>query len=206
LTSRRAFCGLLLVLACLLPTAGAWTHPHAFAECGLDFVFDEKGLAGVRVRMAFDEMFSVIVLQEIDPDLYAEDDPELDREHVEELELMEFKDYGYFTHILVDGRRVRVEEVEDFSARVRNGRLTYELFVPCAVAAGTEPRRVTVSVFDDTYYREMTLPNGSVSLQGGERFSLNPEIGEIEAFAYRYGGLKLVPQGVSVGLQRKGDG
>lgn len=203
LTVWRRFPFLVLVLSCFWSAGAALAHPHAYAEYQLAFVFDNKGLAGIKVRMTFDEMFSTVVLEELDPELYEEENPALNQNHIEELELVEFKDYNYFIHIMVDGKNVSTQQVREFSARIEGGQLIYDFFVPCTVQADFKPKHVVVSVFDDTYYREMSLMKESISFEGDNKFSVKYDVKIIEEFTYHYGGLKLVPEGVFIELKAK---
>lgn len=57
---------LALTAALALPAAPAAAHPHIFIDAGLELIFDEAGaLAAVRVLWAYDELFSLLVLEDL---------------------------------------------------------------------------------------------------------------------------------------------
>ena len=71
----------LFILLCCLSMATPSrlaAHPHAFVEAFVAFVFDKKGLAGIRQRWILDEMLTTSIL-----DLSAENhDGRLDEQEV----------------------------------------------------------------------------------------------------------------------------
>jgi len=62
----------LATIACLAALSGPLNaHPHVFIDTGLGFVFDDDGrLAAVRVTWVYDELFSLLILEDkgLDPD------------------------------------------------------------------------------------------------------------------------------------------
>ncbi len=58
------------LIACCLPFSAA-AHPHVFIDTGLEFIVDESGnLTHVRVTWAYDDFYSLLVLEDmgLDPD------------------------------------------------------------------------------------------------------------------------------------------
>lgn len=54
-----------LALACGLATP-AQSHPHVFVDTGLELIFDDTGLlAAVRVTWAYDELFSLLITEDM---------------------------------------------------------------------------------------------------------------------------------------------
>ena len=61
---RPTACSLLVAILLFFGTfiSPASAHPHVFVDYGISFVFDEKGLTGIAIDWAFDEMFSQMLL------------------------------------------------------------------------------------------------------------------------------------------------
>ncbi|MEK6711849.1 MAG: DUF1007 family protein [Nitrospinota bacterium] len=146
----------LLILASLVLGAGssipAQAHPHVWITNATTFLFQGDKLVGVRLEWTFDELFSDTLIREFDENKNRQLDPK----EVQQIEADTFphlKKFHFFTHILLDKKKVTVNEVHDFSATVVDKetvryRLTVRLPEP------VDPRRVpvTVNVYDDSYY------------------------------------------------------
>src|SRR5918994_549986 len=101
--------------AVALPGPAA-AHPHVWINDVTTFLFKDRQLAGIRHHWEFDEIFSSYVIDEQD----ANKDGELDRAEIDAIQANAFsnlRDYGYFTHLRIDGKEVPLTEVADFSAR-----------------------------------------------------------------------------------------
>jgi ABC-type uncharacterized transport system substrate-binding protein len=186
-----------LIFVCL--SHRGFSHPHVFVDAELTIVFDEKGLAGFRQRWLFDEMFSSTMLSNFDKN----EDHVLDAHEIGEIKKGGFgnlRNYGYFTHILIDGDIFEVTYVMEFSAEVHDNRLLYTFFVPCHVIAGDQFTHVTISVFDETYYTDVALLPESLSCEGGSTFVVTYEITRVKEFSYYYG--QMTPDGVSIQFKR----
>ncbi|MDY7000508.1 MAG: DUF1007 family protein [Thermodesulfobacteriota bacterium] len=146
------FFALLLVFS----ATDTFAHPHVFVAGKAIFVFDSKGLSGIRLKWFFDEMFGVQILEDYDVDRDG-------RFNSKELAVLKdeafsnLKNYNYFTHIKIDGQAFPVQFVRDFSAGVEGGDLYYTFFVPCHVSAASAPRTVVLMVFDPEYYVDFYL-------------------------------------------------
>jgi ABC-type uncharacterized transport system substrate-binding protein len=145
----------LIALFCLSIHA-AFAHPHAFVECTFSFVMDENGLVGFREHWILDEMTTVAVLDVIDTD---HDVSLSDKEKLalRELATNSLLDFHYFTAVQVNGRKLAVHKITDFSAELKKNKLIYDFLVPCPVAAiGKKTQRVKVAVYDDSFYTYVT--------------------------------------------------
>lgn len=63
---------LFTVMTCCLPIP-ALSHPHVFIDTGLEFIVDEAGhLTHIRVTWAYDEFYSLLVLEDMNLDQDAD--------------------------------------------------------------------------------------------------------------------------------------
>lgn len=169
--------GAILFLA-LLPAPDAMAHPHVFITQRLNVFFDEQGLAGIRVRWDFDDMFAAMIAE----------DHDLNRNGaLEDNEVREIKDkafafiaeYNYFTFIRIEGQPLVVKEVTDFTASLKDHRLAYEFTVPCRVQATSQFKKVSVASYDPTYYTAiMFVDKQPVTVKAAEIFEVKTAVRE----------------------------
>ncbi|MBN1625167.1 MAG: DUF1007 family protein, partial [Deltaproteobacteria bacterium] len=141
----------LIVLNSSLSAREAASHPHVFIVNRYCLVFDDNGLAGIRVNWQFDEYFSAIISADYDADNNGKIDPS-ENQKIKEEAFDNLKDYGYFTFIKIDNTAFEVRFVRDFSASLDKNILTYEFFIPCHVTAFSSFKEIRVAAYDPSYY------------------------------------------------------
>lgn len=151
---NQAWKGMLILAIALfsMQQERAFAHPHAFVECSVSFVMDEKGLVGIRERWILDEMTTVSILDVVDSDRDASLSAEEQRA-LHDLTLNSLLEFNYFTALSVNGRDTAVTKIDDFSAQLQQNKLVYDFLVPCPVAAVPgEPQQVKLAVYDKSFY------------------------------------------------------
>ena len=184
---RIAILALLAVCLAPIPAAG---HPHVFTDCELTFVFDAQGLAGIRQRWTFDEMFSVQIMDMVDADMDGRLSDAESRKTEQEA-FANLKNFNYFTHASLDGRKVALNTATDFRAQCAKGILSYEFFLPCPAPAqpaqsGT-PRALRVAVYDQSYYTDMALAEADPKIVNAGPFKTRLRVQEAEAVRTEWG-------------------
>jgi ABC-type uncharacterized transport system substrate-binding protein len=196
---------LLLIAAFFLIVCfshNGFSHPHVFVDGEVTVVFDDKGLAGFRQRWIFDEMFSNTIISSYDKDK----NHILDIDEIGKIKKGAFNNlshYGYFSHVLIDGKKFDVKYVAEFLAAVHNNRLIYTFFVPCHVSAVAQYKNIIFALFDKEYYTDLTLAHDAVSFEGNSHFVVKHEIKRIEKFSFYYG--QIIPEGVSIKFKTKNE-
>jgi ABC-type uncharacterized transport system substrate-binding protein len=143
------------VWAVALPGPAA-AHPHVWINGVTTFLFKDRQLAGIRHHWEFDEIFSSYVIDEQD----ADKNGKLDRAEIDSIQSNAFsnlRDYGYFTHVRLDGKELPLSKVADFTARIEGDVLVYEFTLPLARPIDPATSRFAVGVFDPEYYVEVLL-------------------------------------------------
>ena len=136
-------------------------HPHVFMECELEFVFDAKGLAGLKQSWIMDEMFTAAIMDMVDLDRDGRISPqEIAAVEKEAFSNLSDPEYHYFTAIKIDGAPFTPGQAKDFTARMKNGRMVYEFFLPCPVAASETEKRVKAAVYDESFYTFIAYSSG----------------------------------------------
>ncbi|MCP4688719.1 MAG: DUF1007 family protein [Desulfobacterales bacterium] len=158
------------------PTADA--HPHVFIVQRLEVVFDDKGLAGVRVRWKFDDMFAAMIAEDYDSDKNGSLEPP-EVENVKKEAFTYIAEYNYFISIKIENKPFLVKYTADFNAVLKDKQLEYHFFVPCHVTATRSIKKVTVATYDPTYYTAIFFAkNGPVSLASAEPYEIKTAIRE----------------------------
>lgn len=151
------FWTMIIIVLAASPSQGL-AHPHVFIAQQTHIVFDEKGMAGIRVRWAFDEMFSVSIFEEFD----ADKNKEIDDSEVESIRKGAFAyiaEYNYYIHVKIDGKSFEVKYVTDFHAKIVKDKLVYDFFIPCHVSATVAQKEIIISPYDPEYFSAIYFPD-----------------------------------------------
>lgn len=161
-----------------MPLAVVKAHPHVFIVQRLTLVFDEKGLAGVKVRWKFDDMFASMIAEDHDANGNGQLEPE-EVQSVKENAFAYIKTQNYFTFIKIDNTPFEVKFVTDFNAILKDKRLVYEFFIPCHVTAIDANKKISVTTYDPSYYSAIYFAEKTpVSLEAADAFDVNTAIRE----------------------------
>ena len=136
----------------------AMSHPHVFVTQRVGVHFDDKGLAGFKIRWEFDEMFSSMIID----DYEKNQNRHLEAEEVTTIKNEAFSNlsnHNYFTFVRIDGDPFIVQFIKHFTAEIHQGKLVYRFLVPCHVAARTTYRHIVVATYDPTYYTSVSFAN-----------------------------------------------
>lgn len=153
-------------------------HPHLFIVQRLNVVFDDKGLAGIRIVWKMDEMFAEMVAEDYDVNRNGTLEPE-EVATVKEKAFSYISEYDYFSFIKIDGSSFQVKFIKDFNAILEEGRLQYEFTIPCHVTATEHVKRISVAIYDPTYYTAIFFAErDSVSLTNADAYEVNASVKE----------------------------
>lgn len=162
------------------------SHPHVFIQNTLAIVFDQQGLAGVRVKWVFDEFFSSMIVGDYDQN----HNNKLENSEVKTIKREAFTNlasYGYFTFIRIQGKPFKVEYVRDFSAALAGGKLIYEFWIPCHVKASSTFKQFIISQYDPSYYTRVAFGKDQpVKVISEPRFEISYRIAKNMNKSYYY--------------------
>ncbi len=189
-----------LLLCLLLWPPAAAAHPHVFVVCDATLAFDAKGLSAIRQTWVFDEFFTAMILGDLGLPL----DRPLDaaaQARVRDHAFVNLRNFGYFTAIRVNGRRMPTPGHSRFAARLADGRLIYDFELPFRAEVGKAPLRLGLSVFDESYYTFIEFPPQDIGIMGAEGFDVSWDVARWADSAYYLG--QIVPDAVEAVVQRK---
>ncbi len=183
---------LLLILTvfaglCLANPPLTEAHPHVFIAQRIEVVFDEKGLAGLKLHWQFDEMFAAMIADDYDRNGNGRLEPP-EVATVREKAFSYIAEYNYFTFITIDGRPFSVEYIKDFNAVLRDGQLVYNFFIPCHVRATEHFKKIKVATYDPSYYAAIFFAEkGAVTMTAADRYKVTTRIQEDPETTIYYG-------------------
>ena len=168
----------LILDAFLSPSPDVQAHPHVFIVQRLNVVFDDKGLAGIKVRWKFDDMFASMIAEDHDLNRNGKLEPS-EVKTIKEKAFSYISEFSYFSFLKIEKKPFQVKFITDFNAVLENKGLVYEFFIPCHVAATRRFKKVSVATYDPSYYSAIFFANkGPVSLTLSEAYEVKTAIRE----------------------------
>jgi ABC-type uncharacterized transport system substrate-binding protein len=137
-------------------TAPLSAHPHVWLDAVATFVFEGEQLRALRLTWAFDEFFGTAIIRRFDENRNGSFEPAENAE-LEKGAFANLKEYGWFTHLKIDGKHVPVGGVSGFQASTRNGQLVYDFTLALPPNLDPTANEVAVSLFDESYFVEVSL-------------------------------------------------
>jgi ABC-type uncharacterized transport system substrate-binding protein len=144
----------------------AAAHPHVWITDVTTFLFADRQLVGIRHHWQFDEIFSSFVIEQHDQDGDGKFD-QTETAAVQKEAFANLRDYGYFTHVRIDGEPLPLDHFEGFQATIEQGALEYDFVLPLPKAVDPAALAFAVGVYDPEYYVEVLLDqNDPVQFEG----------------------------------------
>jgi ABC-type uncharacterized transport system substrate-binding protein len=131
---RKIFWSGIILVIILFNTMPLFAHPHVFIDYQANFIFNQKGLSGVKLKWIFDEFYSASSLRDYD----QKHDKSLSVSEVKRLQKEAFAaiaNYNYFCDLRLNKKVFVIRSITDFNAAVENNRLIYVFFIPCQIIA-----------------------------------------------------------------------
>ncbi len=141
-----------------------------FVNVSYDVEFDAKGMSGIRMTWEFDEMFSANITADYDKNRNEKFDPK-EIPAIKKEAFSYVKEQGYFTHIEIEKKLFPIKYVKDFKPSIEKGVVVYRFFIPCHISAGKNDKKISIGVYDTTFFVDFNIKNEkSVKLNTGKHF------------------------------------
>ena len=164
----RYFCALYIFgLMAALPQS-LRAHPHIWIDVVTTFQFKEGKVAAIKVNWAFDEFFSAGIIHDFDKDKSGS----FDENETAALRYGAFnatEEDSYFTHIKVNGERVRLNRIQSYAVKILQTTLVMEFIAPLPEPVDPATDKLTISVLDSTYYVDVAFDKIDPARFGGEQ-------------------------------------
>ncbi|MCG6659725.1 DUF1007 family protein [Halomonas campisalis] len=152
----RRWLGFATLAAALLLAPGlTLAHPHGWIDMRMRLVVDDQGrLEGLHQAWRMDPFYSLVILEELE---HAAGGGGLEA-GLDQLggEIREnLRPHDYFTELRLDGERLALGEVSEYTVMSRGGRVEFIFLLPLATPQPLRDKTLHYKVFDPTYYLEV---------------------------------------------------
>lgn len=147
---------LLLLLAFAVPASMAEAHPHIYIRASATLQFENGKVTGILHEWTFDDFFSNALIADFDKNKNKAFDPD----EAKELATNAFaalKEYGYFTHVRVDGKEVAIAETKDFAPSIKDGKVVYRFVAILPQPVDPRAAKLDASIYDESYYVDVEV-------------------------------------------------
>lgn len=180
----------LLSLTALTATfaGSAHAHPHVFIDTAFEMLFDEAGaLEAVRIDWAYDEFYSLMLIEENGLDADGDGTPEQPAlDAYAGLDVDWAAGFpGDFT-VALDGTAVDLDGPQTHQARYEGGRFITSHIRPLTTPLDVSKGVVTAVAYDPTYFVAYDVP-AAPGLSGRDDCRLDREVADREAAQAEYG-------------------
>jgi len=178
-----------------------YAHPHVYIDSFVNVVCDEDGISCISLRWEFDDMFSQSVIGDYDKNQDGFfDDRELKVLYSDAF--INLKNYEYFTHIKINGKKYKIDHVNNFKAEINEGILYYDFDIPLNIKLNTINKKINLSVYDSSYFCDVSpITRKSVSIMNAENINYTISISENKQDAFYYG--QITPSELILNLRLK---
>ena len=146
----------------------AQAHPHVWINADVTLVFESKAIRTLEITWAFDDLYSTLIREDFDKN----GDGTLDESELAEVARNQLEEnlgeFSYFTHLQIDGERLRVTEVEAFRAHFKDELLSFTFRVPLAEPVDPTKTDFAFGLYDEEYYIEFGLRRDEPIQMSGE--------------------------------------
>lgn len=154
-----------MLAATLATIAPASAHPHIWIDAEAVLVIEHGALVGVETRWTLDPFVSALLIEDFDVDKNgAFDDQEASA--LEQAAFVGLSEYGFYTHLRIDGEMSSPETVLNFRPTIRDDVVLYEFYVSLPAPTDPSHQSVDIAFYDDSYYTDLYYEDASVSLRG----------------------------------------
>ena len=155
----------LALLAVICPAA-AWAHPHVWIETRAAFDFDHAKLVAVDVDWLFDEMFSAQLIEDFDKGKKGHFDA-ADIAELQSQVLPGYADFGYYTHVRLDGKEQKIARTGNFQASLENGQVRFRFTAYLPSPLDPAAHKVDAGFYDETFFVDLAFtPHDPIGFNG----------------------------------------
>lgn len=149
---------LVLVVLCL-NGRGSEAHPHVWIDADVTIRVKEQKIDAMKITWVFDDFFTQSTIEDFGKHRKGRLDAGELKQVVQESS-QSLHNYSYFTYLEVDGKRRRVDSVDDFTAEIKGDHLIYRFTVPVNPPVDPFRQKFGFLLYDETYYVYVAIAEG----------------------------------------------
>ncbi len=163
-----------IIFVFLLFITSLFAHPHTFIEVYPTIKVKDDKTTKLHFKWVLDEMTSTILAMELDQD----GDGAINSQEnlfIQDNYFSIFKDYSYYTHIIVDGKTIPFPKPKNFKATIENHRICYSF----DIEENFNTTHTVIEFGDTSYYVAMVLKDEFLKIDGA-----SATISEVDSESY----------------------
>lgn len=166
-SAPRNIAAALTFAGTLAATGPGTTHPHIWIDAAATLVFEHGALVGVETRWTLDPFVSALLIEDFDADKNGVFEPE-EATALEQATFVGLSEFGFYTHLRIDGVASSPETVLDFQPTIRDDTVLYDFYVPLPEPADPSRQTVDIAFYDETYFTDLYYEDASVTVSGDQ--------------------------------------
>lgn len=158
ISNFKVYLKIVLVVAFFATTGFVSAHPHIWIDSTVAFQFNGNTLDHIEVEWVFDPFFTEMIMLDFDTNRDRQISA-AESQEIQEGAFNNLRHFGYFLEIRIDDSRrdVTPEMIRSFRATMENDVLVYRFNVHVGQTLRRGLTRVTVAMYDETYFTEIAL-------------------------------------------------
>lgn len=141
-------------MSSFLVSPDAHAHPHGWIDLSMRVITNDQGLvSGLHQTWRMDPFYSLVVFEELRQVENASLEEGLDQLGREIRDNLAAE--HYLTEVSINGESQTLEEVSEYTAMERDGRLIFMFILPLETPQSLTDSLLSYQVFDPTYYIEV---------------------------------------------------
>jgi len=164
-SARNGTAMALAIAGALIAANPAEAHPHIWIDAAATLVFEQGALVGVETQWTLDPFVSALLIEDFDADKNGVFEPD-EMSALEQATFVGLSEYGFYTHLRIDGVASSPEAVSDFLPTIRDDIVLFEFYVPLPAPVDPLRQSVDIAFYDDSYYTDLYVEDSTVSLRG----------------------------------------
>jgi len=149
------------ILLLILLHLSLFAHPHTFVDLYPTIKVQDNKITSLRFTWVFDEMTSSMLIMDLDTDMNQKIDTK-ENNYIYNNYFQSLADYGFYTFVTVNSKRVQLPEPTNFKANIKNHRISYSF----DIVGSFDIRKTSFEFGDRDLYVAMVLKKEFVHIEG----------------------------------------
>lgn len=126
-------------------------HPHLFAGVDLDYDLTQVDTLVVSQRWMFDDLTSMIILEDFDSDGDDNINP-TELTEIKESVIPGLKEKGFYTDLVINEERILFDEIYNFSVGVEDIYVYYKFDIHVPLDFNNSDQIIKINIYDREFY------------------------------------------------------